>query len=163
MKLKPNLFTSQLILALYITCIVCISYILEHIVKLSPCPLCLIQRWFFIGIMLLSYLNLVKKRWLNLSLFSLIYLFTGVGLIIAGRHIWLQTLPEANVPSCTMSLEYMLENLPFKDIIALLFAGSGECHQSQWFFLGLTLPMWSFINYFIILIATTYSIKLYYK
>jgi disulfide bond formation protein DsbB len=59
---------------------------------------------------------------------------------IAARHVWLQHLPEDQVPACGPSLEYMLETLPFTETISLVLMGDGNCAETMWTFLGLSIP-----------------------
>jgi disulfide bond formation protein DsbB len=69
----------------------------------------------------------------------------GIG--IAGRHIWLQHLPPGQVPDCGMGLNYMLETLPFHQVLSEVFYGSGECAEVDWMFLGLSMPGWTLLWY----------------
>ncbi|MDH3908908.1 MAG: disulfide bond formation protein B, partial [Gammaproteobacteria bacterium] len=57
-------------------------------------------------------------------------------------HAWLQQLPPDKVPSCGPGLDYMLETLPFTDVLSTVFTGSGECAEIVWQFLGLSMPAW---------------------
>lgn len=68
---------------------------------------------------------------------------TGAG--IAARHVWLQNLPADQVPACGPGLAYMLEQFPLMRMLEKVLAGSGECAESAWTFLGLTIPGWSLV------------------
>ena len=46
-----------------------------------------------------------------------------------------------------MGLNYMLETLPFTEVLAEVFHGSGECAEVAWSFLGLSMPNWSLLWY----------------
>ena len=59
---------------------------------------------------------------------------------VAARHVWLQHLPEEQVPACAPSLDYMLENLPFSETLSLVFMGDGNCAETMWEFMGLSIP-----------------------
>ena len=59
---------------------------------------------------------------------------------VAARHVWLQHLPPDQVPSCGPGLDYWLEALPMKQVINQVLAGSGECAEISWRFLGLSIP-----------------------
>ena len=67
-------------------------------------------------------------------------LVTAGGMAFAGRHIWLQYLPPEEVPACGPSLEYMLETLPFADTFKILLLGDGNCAETLWTLLGLSIP-----------------------
>ena len=62
------------------------------------------------------------------------------GAAVAARHIWLQHLPEDQVPACGPSLEYMLENFPFSQALSLVLMGDGNCADTAWTFLGFSIP-----------------------
>jgi disulfide bond formation protein DsbB len=59
---------------------------------------------------------------------------------VAARHVWLQHLPEDQVPACGPSLDYMLENLPFEDTLSIVFAGDGNCANVSWSLLSFSIP-----------------------
>jgi disulfide bond formation protein DsbB len=61
---------------------------------------------------------------------------SAVDLVTAVRHVWIRALPKGDVPACGMGLNYMLETLPFTDVIGTVFAGSGECAEASWLFLA---------------------------
>ncbi len=122
-----------------------IQYVLHH----DPCPLCMIQRFIFIALGVLfavATLHGPKRAGARVyaALISLVAL-SGVG--VAGRHIWIQHLPEDEVPACGPGLNYMLDNFPMSEVLKELMHGSGECAQRGWSFLGLNLPEWSLIWY----------------
>jgi disulfide bond formation protein DsbB len=48
----------------------------------------------------------------------------------------------------------MLENFPLTDVLPKVFRGSGDCSESAWTLIGLTIADWSLI-WFIILGAAT--------
>jgi disulfide bond formation protein DsbB len=62
------------------------------------------------------------------------------GAAIAARHVWLQHLPEDQVPACGPSLDYMLENLPLGDTMSIVLAGDGNCAEIDWSFAGFSIP-----------------------
>ena len=68
-----------------------------------------------------------------------------VGAAIAGRHVWLQSLPPDQVPACGPGLEYMLEAFPLSKALSMVFTGSGECANVDWSFLGLSMPAWTLL------------------
>ena len=115
---------------------------LEDILGLAPCPLCMTQRIFVVlwgGIALLAALH-NPARWGQKVYASLCALAAVGGGAIAVRHVWLQHLPPEEVPACGPSLEYMLETLPFSETLNLVLMGDGNCAETMWTFLGLTIP-----------------------
>jgi disulfide bond formation protein DsbB len=70
-----------------------------------------------------------------------------IGALIAGRHIWLQSLPPDQVPECGPGLNYMLDNFPITEVLSTVLRGSGSCAEVIWSFLGMSMPMWTMIWY----------------
>src|SRR6185369_16387043 len=81
----------------------------------------------------------------------------GFGALTAARHVWIQSLPKGEVPACGMGLNYMLETLPFTDVLNRVFQGSGECAEVAWTFLGLAIPGWTLV-FFVALIAAAFAL-----
>ncbi len=120
----------------------------EHQLFVEPCPLCVFQRMAVIGIGI-AFLLLVAHNpspgWARRIYLAVLGLSALGGIIVAGRHIWLQHLPPDKVPSCGPGLGYMLENFPFADALKMVFTGSGECASIDWTLLGLSMPAWVLI------------------
>lgn len=122
---------------------------IQHMDFVDPCPLCVFQRIAFMCIGAIALLAGIHNpgrsgRWVYSGLISLAGL-TGMG--IAGRHLWMQSLPPGQVPDCGMGLNYMLDTMPFSQVLSEVFYGSGECADVLWSFLGLSMPAWTFIWY----------------
>jgi len=148
---KPADFLGQRWLFLYgvvlCTGLMAIALYFQHVMKLEPCALCLVQRVFVIA---LGFLMLAGAAH-NPGLFwrrvygVLIVFVAGLGVATAGRHVWLQNLPPDQVPECGPGLEYLLDAFPPGEVLQLVFAGSGECAQVQWTLLGLSIPAWTLV------------------
>ena len=78
--------------------------------------------------------------------------FGLAGAWISGRQVWLQGLPEDEVPLCGPPLEYIIDVFPFADVLNALFMGDGNCAEIPWQFLGLSMAGWSFI-WFVVIIS----------
>jgi len=115
---------------------------LQYMVGLSVCPLCLTQRVFFVTAGCIALLAGIHNPSLfGRRLYALLGLtMTAIGMGFAGRHIWLQYLPPEEVPACGPSLEYMLEVFPFEDALKALLMGDGNCAETLWTLLGLSIP-----------------------
>jgi disulfide bond formation protein DsbB len=61
---------------------------------------------------------------------------------IAARHVYIQHLPEDQVPACGATLEYLREIFPLTTVIRKVLTGSGECAKVTWTFLTLSMPTW---------------------
>lgn len=116
----------------------------QHVLLLEPCPLCVLQRVavISIGIVFLIAALHDSTGFSRIIYAGLLALAAAGGLAIAGRHAWLQQLPEDQVPACGPGLDYMLETFPLGEALKMVFSGSGECAEIVWQFLGLSMPAW---------------------
>ena len=123
------------------------ALVLQHSLNLEPCPLCIFQRIFVIGLGLLMLVAAIHDpQHVGRKIYGVIMLLIAVaGVAVAGRHVWLQHLPADQVPECGPGLEYMLDAFPLSETLALVFKGSGECAEVQWTFVGLSIPEWTLI------------------
>lgn len=117
-------------------------FYMERHLGLEACPLCLIDRAIVavIGVIFLLALIINPKR-LGQRIFAVLaLLFSGLGIAVCWRHLWLQSLPKDQLPECTPGLEYMLETFPLGETIRTIMTSAGECAEVQWTFLGLSIP-----------------------
>ena len=121
----------------------------QHVLFIDPCPLCVLQRLAFTWTGAVALLAAIHNPRGVGRLFYGVLLILGAaaGMAIAARHLWLQSLPADQVPDCGMGLNYMLETLPFTQVLAEVLRGSGECANVDWVFLGLSMPGWTFLWY----------------
>ncbi len=131
----------------------------QYVLYLEPCPLCSVQRAVVIAFGITFLLGFIQgpKLWGRRIYGLLLTLISVAGLIVAGRHTWLQHLPKDQVPECGPGLDFWMKNLPTSDVIQKIFQGSGECAEVASRFLSLSIPEWSLIAFSLFLI---YSLKL---
>ena len=120
---------------------------LQHVDGLEPCPLYIFQR---VGVMAAALVLLVASlhgpKRIGVRLYGLLTALAAIGGgAVAIRHIWLQSLPADEVPACGPGLEYMMDVFPMQNVIQQVLAGSGECAEMDWAFMGLSLPAWSLV------------------
>ena len=122
---------------------------LQYVLHQEPCPLCMIQRFIYIAIMVLFVLAaLHNPKRLGAKVYAVLVTLcalSGVG--VAGRHIWIQHLPKDEVPACGPGLDYLLDNFPMSEVLKEIMHGSGECAAKGWTFLTLGIPEWSLVWY----------------
>ena len=119
---------------------------LEH---LEPCPLCILQRVFvlFVAVVLLLAVLHNPRGW-GIKVYAFLAGIIALGgAAISARHVWLQSLPEDQVPSCGPGLNFMLDNFPLNEAIDMVLRGSGECAEVLWTFMGLSIPAWTLIAF----------------
>ena len=127
--------------------LIAFAYYLQYVEYQEPCPLCILQRVAFFGlgaVFLIAALHGPGKA--GSALYSgLAVLVAAGGAAIATRHVWLQHLPKDRVPECGPGLEYMLRKFPLSQALEKILSGSGECAETGWRFLGLTIADWSLL------------------
>jgi disulfide bond formation protein DsbB len=136
----------------FMMCVVMIGtalFYFQRFLGLEPCPLCILQRVVVIslGMVLLVAAIHGPNGWGNRIYGGLTILIAGSGAAIAGRHVWLQSLPADQVPECGPTLDYILETFPLSKALQLVLHGSGECAKVEWQFLGLSIPGWTLIAF----------------
>jgi protein dithiol:quinone oxidoreductase len=115
---------------------------------LEPCPLCIFQRVAVVSLgvafLVAAMLPAVPRvfAWCATILIALAA-FAGAG--VAGRHVYIQSLPPDKVPVCGATLDYMLEIFSPTEVLRKVLTGSGECAKIDWTFLGLSMPAWVLI------------------
>ncbi len=146
-----------------LSCTALLGYALytEKFLGLNPCPLCITQRGFYVLAALFAFVALLHNpgvvgRWIYAGL---LLLSTGLGAAVAGRQVWLQSLPPDQVPACGPSLEYMLEALPLSTAFKTLMMGDGNCAEVVWTFLGQSMPTWSLIWFVALALVSLASLK----
>lgn len=141
-------FRSQFLTG-FLLCAALLAYALyvQFGMLMLPCPLCILQRLAFAAmgiVFLVGGLHSPKGKVGRAAYGLLAFAAAAAGAGVAGRHVWLQSLPASEVPLCTsMGLDYMVEAMgPLKALSSVL-AGSGECAKVDWTFLGLSMPAWT--------------------
>jgi disulfide bond formation protein DsbB len=120
----------------------------QHVLGYEPCPLCIFQRVAVIAMGLVFLAAALQgpgaagRR--AYAVLLVVAMAGGAG--VAGRHLWLQSLPPERVPACGPGLDYMLESFPFTEMLQTVLSGSGECAEINWRFLGLAMPGWVLLS-----------------
>ena len=119
----------------------------EHVLYLMPCPLCVFQRMAVIAMGIVFLVAAVQgpQGAARKVYAALLAVAAAAGVVVAGRHVWLQNMPEDQVPACGPGFDYIMDSFPFADALKLIFSGSGECADVDWWFLGLSMPTWVLI------------------
>ena len=123
------------------------AYYLQYYEYQDPCPLCILQRIAFMALAAIFLVAAVHGpgRTGAIVYGGLLSTAAGVGTALAARHVWLQNLPKDRIPECGPGLEYMLKKLPLTQALEKILAGSGECAEVGWTFLGLSIASWSLV------------------
>ena len=113
------------------------AFMFEFFGYYDPCPLCILQRWAFAFIAFCGFILLIPNLYLfiNKVIFFIASLLALSGTIIAGRQIYLQHLPSDQVPTCAPPMDFLMDTLPFMELIQTILLGDGNCAEYQWRFI----------------------------
>ena len=142
--------------AIAVTCVLLLAFgiYLQQVVGLEPCPMCIVQRYALILVVIVAGLTACAKSrgaWIAGALLTL--LLSGFGAFVAARQSWIQWYPP-EVASCGRDFYGMIETFPLKRAIPMIFKGSGDCTKIDWTFLGGSIANWSFLWFcFVALLA----------
>lgn len=116
---------------------------LQHVKNMQPCPLCVLQRYAFAVVGLVSLIAAFlpgATRRIGAGAAALAAL---AGLGVAGRHLWIVANPAT---SCGIDpLETSLNTIPTAKLMPFLFKAEGLCTADYPPILGLSIPLWAFI------------------
>jgi disulfide bond formation protein DsbB len=129
------------------------AYFAQFVQGFAPCLLCILQRLalIIIGIIFLFAAVHRPHSWAAKIYGLLIDLTAIIGMLLAVWHVWIQNLPLEKLPkSCGPSLDYMLKNLQIRDVVQQLLTVSGECANTDWNLLNISVPIWNILFFFIL-------------
>lgn len=114
---------------------------LQHVERLAPCPLCILQRYAFIGAGLFFMLSGLFGGALARSGLWLAALMSSLGAAVAARHVYVLYNPSV---SCGLDpVEDFVNSLPPAQWLPQLFFADGACGARLPPIFGLDIPEWS--------------------
>lgn len=128
--------------------IVAIAYFQNHL-GLEPCYLCMTQRVFVIAVGVICGIAVLhnpapKGQRIYAGLGTITAL---LGSYFSGKQLWLQSLPEDQVPACGIPVDYLFDSFSVSEAISMLLRGDGNCAEVQWQLLGLSMPGWVMVTF----------------
>jgi disulfide bond formation protein DsbB len=133
----------------FLACVALMAYALyaQHVLGLTPCPLCIFQRVAVIAVGVIFLIAaLHNPRDTGARVYGvLIAIAAACGIGIAARHVWIQAQPPGTVAACGADLDFLMDIMPLTEVITKVLTGSGECGKIDWLFLGLSMPWWVLI------------------
>ena len=131
--------------------VVCAALVLEYAMEgMEPCPLCLMQRLWFLIAGLLAYAGLAHNpRWGIYPVLTIAAALAGGAFAV--RQLWLKSLPAERVSAC-VDLDRLLEFGMFSDALAAMVSGTGDC-VAEPPFLGIPVPVWSLAGFAAVAVA----------
>ena len=125
-----------------------IAYFQNHL-GLEPCYLCMTQRVFVIAVGVICGIAVLhnpapKSQRIYAGLATITAL---LGSYFSGKQLWLQSLPEDQVPACGIPVDYLFDSFSVSEAISMLLRGDGNCAEVQWQLLGLSMPGWVMVTF----------------
>lgn len=116
-------------------------FYLQEKLGLLPCPLCVMQRIFFIlfSLTALAAVPLRPGSGLRRLHAGLLATWAALGAVVAAWQVYLTYHPQA--AECGISAEERFLNaLPLAKWWPAMFEANGDCTKVDWVFLGLSVP-----------------------
>ena len=142
--------------------IVGMAVVMDRLLYLDACPLCIMTRYLFIFIAAISFIGFLFKKTRFLS--RLLTVFFGVlGFIVNSRQIYLQNLSADEIsmltPNCGMPLETQIEYFGFFAGISRAFEGGPTCAEDGWRFI-FNFAEWALIFFIVFVSASVLKLAL---
>lgn len=116
---------------------------LQHAEQLAPCPLCILQRYAFVGAGVFFLLSGLFGGSLARSGLWAGALVAGLGAAVAARHVYVLYNPSV---SCGLDpVEDFVNSLPPAQWLPQVFFADGACGTKLPPILGLDIPEWSLL------------------
>ncbi|MDR6446010.1 disulfide bond formation protein DsbB [Paraburkholderia terricola] len=130
---------------------------LQYFKREDPCPLCIIQRYFFLLVAIFAFLGAVFNSWRGVRLLEVLAGLSALaGIVTAARHVYVQARPGF---SCGFdALQPLVDGLPPAQWLPGVFKVAGLCETPYPPILGLSLPQWSLIAFVVAFIALALSL-----
>ena len=121
----------------------------QNYLGLEPCYLCMTQRVFVIavGVIFLAA-GLHNPAATGQKIYAgLATLAALAGSFFSIKQLWLQGLPEDQVPACGPPVDYLFDAFSVSEAISMLLRGDGNCAEVQWQLLGISMPGWVLVSF----------------
>ena len=145
----PNIRMTFLLIFLGCTGLMLVGYYMQYVMGLEPCALCMTQRVFIVAVGVMGLLGfLINPQGAGRKVIATLGgLLAVAGGYFSSRQIYLQNLPEDQVPACGPSVDYLLDNFPLMEALEVLLRGDGNCAEVSWSFLGVSIPGWTLVAF----------------
>ncbi|MDQ2819433.1 MAG: disulfide bond formation protein B [Pseudomonadota bacterium] len=141
-----------LITAFISLALVGVALYLQHVRDMLPCPLCVIQRYLFIGIAIFSLIGAFTKKPLIGTVLALLCGIGGLGVV--GKHLYVIANPGF---SCGIDpLTTALNTIPSATLLPWLFKADGYCEAAVDKIIGLSVPEWSAVWFVVLTLTLAY-------
>ena len=122
---------------------------LQHVKDMLPCPLCVIQRYLYLGIAIFALIGAFSGKIKAFTGLALLCALGGLGVV--GKHLYVLAHPGF---SCGIDpVETVLNKIPTATMLPWLFSANGLCEAAQEPVLGLNVPQWSAVWFVLLTLA----------
>jgi disulfide bond formation protein DsbB len=122
---------------------------LQHAQGMLPCPLCVIQRYFYLGIAIFSLIGVFANKIKAGAGLALLCALGGLGYV--AKHLYVLAHPGF---SCGIDpMQTTLNKIPTATLLPGLFRADGLCEAAQETVFGLNVPQWSAVWFVILTLA----------
>jgi disulfide bond formation protein DsbB len=122
---------------------------LQHAKDMLPCPLCVIQRYLYLGIAIFSLIGAFANKIKAGAGLALLCALGGLGYV--GKHLYVLAHPGF---SCGIDpMETALNKIPTATLLPWLFRADGLCEAASAPVFGLNVPQWSAVWFAILTLA----------
>jgi disulfide bond formation protein DsbB len=126
-----------------------VALYLQHAHDMLPCPLCVIQRYAFLGIGLAALVGALGNKIRAGTGVALLAALGGLGTV--GKHLYVLANPGF---SCGIDpMETMLNKIPTATMLPWLFKAEGLCENATDGIFGLSIPQWSAVWFMLLTIG----------
>jgi disulfide bond formation protein DsbB len=158
---SPYSTRASAVMAIFCSGLVGGSFFVQHVLMVEPCPLCIIQRYTYLLLAIVFFAAAMQGRRSGVQRGLL---FLALALVVFGGGVAayqskLQLFPGARAATCAPSLSYMLDTLPMNELIARLFEAHGDCSDTSFKILGLTLAQISLIASSLLLVSLATALR----
>ena len=140
--------------------IILLAVIMDNVLGLEACPMCIMTRYIFGMIAVISLIGIITNRFFIINKLLMV-LSSIAGITVTGKQIYLQNLSEEQISSlsmgCGMPLNIQIEYFGFFGGIANAFKGGPTCAEVNWEFI-FNFAEWGFIFFTVFFIVSVLKI-----
>ena len=163
-NIYKNIFINHFEIASFLgaSAIILLAILLDNLLNLRACPLCILTRYIFGVIAVMSLMGFLIKKFYIFN--KLLIIFASVyGIAVSLKLIYLQNLsPEeiAMLPmGCDMPLETQIEYFGLFGGLANAFKGGPTCAEESWRFI-FNFAEWGLVFFIIYFLAALLKLKI---
>ncbi|MGA7777338.1 MAG: disulfide bond formation protein B [Paraburkholderia sp.] len=146
-----------ILLALICVALVGGALYMQYRLHEDPCPLCILQRYFFLLIAIFAFLGARFGSWRGVRLLEVLAALSALaGIVTAARHVYVLANPGF---SCGFdALQPVVDSLPPAHWLPGVFKVAGLCETAYPPIFGISLPGWSLIAFVVAFVPLAMSL-----